>query len=133
MNVPKEKLNKAASWIENQIQKVVDDGSRKFDMEIMAITKDLYETEKEQHKKIFKKCALDLLVNYKENELKCFLSAEHMYQKLAQKNSSYWLDIIQEIFVKSQKSIIIRKPSKERHKMFLKERKQRRVVSIKKD
>lgn len=116
-NVPTNRLTEVVPRMEKVLQRVVDDGPEKFDIERIhdfidqEVIKNLKEIENSPHLFVPDASVLDMLYGDKPEHLEKFVTASQLNKKYKTKDKKFWVDLINTVFVKSFKVAMLGRPS----------------------
>ena len=116
-NVPAERLAEVVPRMEKVLRKIVADGADKFDVERIhdfidqEVISNLKEIENSPHLFLPDASVLDMLYGERPEHLEKFVTASQLAKKYKSKDSQYWVDLIDRVFVKSFKVAMLGRPS----------------------
>jgi len=116
-NVPIDKIDEVIPKMEKLLRKIVSDGPENFDLERISnfidrvVINNLKEMENSPHLFLPDASVLDMLYGEKPEHLQKFVTQSQLTQKFLNKNATFWLNIIDEVFINSYKIVVKGKPS----------------------
>ena len=121
-NVPIDKIDEVVPKMEKLLRKIVSDGPEKFDLERISnfidrvVINNLKEMENSPHLFLPDASVLDMLYGEKPEHLEKFVTQSQLNKKFLSKNGTFWLNIIEDVFINSYKVVVKGKPSMEKVK-----------------
>ena len=121
-NVPIDRMDEVIPKMEKLLIQIVKDGPEKFDLERISnfidrvVINNLKEMENSPHLFLPDASVLDMLYGEKPEHLKTFVTSSQLNKKFLQKNGTFWLNIIEDVFIKSFKVVVKGRPSMEKVK-----------------
>ena len=116
-NVPTSRLTEVVPRMEKVLNRIVSDGPEKFDIERIhdfidqEVIKNLKEIENSPHLFLPDASVLDMLYGEKPEHLEKFVTASQLNKKYKSKDRQFWVDLINDVFVKSFKIAMLGRPS----------------------
>jgi Zn-dependent M16 (insulinase) family peptidase len=116
-NVPIDKIDEVIPKMEKLLRKIVSDGPENFDLERISnfidrvVINNLKEMENSPHLFLPDASVLDMLYGEKPEHLRKFVTQSQLNQKFLNKNATFWLKIIDDVFINSFKVVVKGKPS----------------------
>merc|ERR1712106_90334 len=116
-NVPIERIDDVIPKLEKVLKKIVKDGPDKFDLERITnfidqeVINNLKEIENSPHLFLPDASVLDMLYGEKPEHLQKFVTSSQSNKKYLEKNSTFWVNLIEDVFINNFKVAIKGKPS----------------------
>merc|ERR1711892_799888 len=116
-NVSIDKIDEVVPKMEKVLRKIVSDGPDKFDLERISnfinrvVINNLKEMENSPHLFLPDASVLDMLYGEKPEHLEKFVTQSQLNKKYLNKNGTFWLNIIEDVFINSFKVVVKGKPS----------------------
>merc|ERR1719495_662136 len=130
-NVPMQRIDEIVPKMESVFQRIVKDGPEKFDIERIhnfidrAVLNHLKETENSPHLFVPDATVLDQLYGQRPENLKDFVLASNLNKEYRKKDATFWIQLIQDIFIDTPKVYIKGIPSKAKQEMLVSDEEQR--------
>jgi len=121
-NVPTERIDEVIPKMEKVLKKIVENGPDKFDVERITnfinqvVINNLKEMENSPHIFVPDASVLDMLYGENPKHLEQFVTASQRNKKFSTKNATFWLNIIENTFIKGHKVVVKGLPSKSKVK-----------------
>jgi len=116
-NVPIDKIDEVIPKMEKLLRKIVSDGPENFDLERISnfidrvVINNLKEMENSPHLFLPDASVLDMLYGEKPDHLQKFVTQSQLNQNFLNKNATFWLNIIKDVFIDSYKVVVKGRPS----------------------
>merc|ERR1719495_1166344 len=130
-NVPMQRIDEIVPKMESVFQRIVKDGPEKFDIERIhnfidrEVVNHLKETENSPHLFVPDATVLDMLYGQEPRHLKEFVLASNLNKQYREKNASFWVNLIDDVFVKTPKHYIKGIPSIKKQKQLVRDEEER--------
>lgn len=130
-NVPVNKIDLVIPKMEEVFNKIVSDGPEKFDIERIhnfidrEVLNHLKETENSPHLFVPDATVLDMLYGQEPNHLKEFVLSSNLNKQYRRKDAKFWIDLIEEVFVKTPKYYVKGIPSIKKQQKLTKDEEER--------
>merc|ERR1711892_436144 len=121
-NVPIDKIDEVVPKMEKLLRKIVSDGPENFDLERISnfidrvVINNLKEMENSPHLFLPDASVLDMLYGEKPEQLEKFVTQSQLNKKYLEKNSTFWVNLIEDVFINNFKVAIKGKPSMDKVK-----------------
>lgn len=116
-NVPLERITEVIPKMDAVLEKIVGDGPDKFDLERIhnyidrEMVNNLKEIENSPHLFLPDASVLDMLYGEKPDHLKKFVTMSQSNRKYRDKNATFWINLIDRVFIKNYKVALLGRPS----------------------